>query len=209
MIRQNRLLAATQSFCQQDMLENYLDILDSFYPLSPETRAELAAHISTRKVKRGELILEFGSVCDQIYFVDRGVIRIFYYKEGKEITEWLADEKQFFFSIVSYFEDRPSRLIIEAIEDCDIIQLSREGLESLRRSNLEVANLVIGFYSKSLILSQKRMESLQFESASKRYRNLLSEQPNLVGKVPLQHVASFLGITQETLSRIRASLKVD
>ena len=188
------------------MLIDYFDILDGFYPLSPETKADLARHISTRQVRKGEMILEFGSVCDHIYFVNRGVIRIFYYKEGKEITEWLADEKQFFFSIVSYFEDRPSRLIIEAIEDCEIIQLPKEGLESLKRSNLEVANLIIGFYSTSLILSQKRMESLQFESASKRYQNLLREHPNLVGKVPLQHVASFLGITQETLSRIRASL---
>ncbi len=188
------------------MLKEYFDILDSYYPLSPETKANLVRHISMRQAKKGDMILEFGSVCDHIYFVNRGVIRIFYYKDGKEITEWLADEKQFFFSIVSFFEDRPSRLIIEALEDCEIIQLSKEGLESLKRSNLEVANLIIGFYSTSLILSQKRMESLQFESASKRYQNLLREHPNLVGKVPLQHVASFLGITQETLSRIRASL---
>lgn len=188
------------------MLHEYFNILDSYYPLSPETKADLAGHISTRIVRKGQLILEFGSVCNHIYFVNKGMIRIFYYKDGKEITEWLADEKQFFFSIISYFEDQPSRLIIEAIEDCEIILLSKEGLESLKKSNLEVANLIIRFYSTSLILSQKRMESLQFESASKRYQNLLREQPNLVGKVPLQHVASFLGITQETLSRIRASL---
>jgi hypothetical protein len=86
------------------------------------------------------------------------------------------------------------------------VLLSKKGLESLKRSNLEVANLIIRFYSRSLILSQKRMDSLQFESASKRYLNLLRDQPNLIHKVPLQHVASFLGITQETLSRIRANL---
>jgi len=192
--------------CTVDIREEYLNILDALHPLSPETKAELKKHISIQKVPKGEMILEFGSVCNHIYFVNQGVIRIFYFKEGKEITEWLADEKQFFFSIVSYFEDEPSRLIIEAIEDSEIVLLSKKGLESLKRSNLEVANLIIRFYSRSLILSQKRMDSLQFESASKRYLNLLRDQPNLIHKVPLQHVASFLGITQETLSRIRANL---
>lgn len=190
----------------QSMLEEYLNILETYNPLSPETREALTENISVVKVPKGGSILEYGEVCKHIYFVEKGFIRIFYYKNGKEITEWFADEKQFFFSIISYFEDRPSQLIIEAIEDCEIILLSKEGLETLRKSNLEVSNLIIAFYSLSLILSQKRMESLQFETAAKRYQTLLERQPNILHKVPLQHVASFLGITQETLSRIRANV---
>lgn len=163
-------------------------------------------HITIKKVARGDFILRHGEICRHIYFVNKGFIRIFYYKNGKEITEWFADEKQFFFSIRSYFEAKPSNLIIEAIEDCEIIYLSKEGQDHLRKINLDIANLIIQFYAISLKLSQKRMDSIQFETAAQRYQNLLLVQPKILQKVPLQHVASFLGITQETLSRIRASL---
>jgi len=188
------------------MLTEYLNILDKYYPLSSDTREELKEHISIKNFSKGDMILEFGEICNHLYFVNKGFTRIFYFKNGKEITEWFADEKQFFFSIISYFENKPSQLVIEAIEDCEIIELSKQGLESLRKSNVEIANLIIRFYSRSLILSQKRMESMQFETASMRYQNLLTRQPNILKKVPLQHLASFLGITQETLSRIRANL---
>ena len=188
------------------MLREYLNALDSVSPLSKESKEALSEHISVRKVDRGDFILKFGEICRHIYFVDKGFVRIFYYKDGKDITEWFADEKQFFFSIGSYFQHEPSQLIIEAIEDCEIIQLSKEGQDRLRMSNLEISNLIIGFYTRSLILSQKRMESLHFETASRRYQNLIARQPNILHKVPLQHIASFLGITQETLSRIRASM---
>ena len=94
--------------------------------------------------------------------------------------------------------------IIEAIEDSEIIQLSKEGLDKLRKTNLEVANLMYEWISVSLVLSQKRMDSIQFETAKQRYDSLLKMQPEILNRVPLQHIASFLGITQETLSRIRS-----
>jgi len=188
------------------MLDEYVNILDSYSPLSLESKESLKTCISAKKVSKGDLVLKHNEVCRHIYYVHKGLVRIFYYKNGKDITEWFADEKQFFFSIGSYFGQWPSKLIIEAIEDCVIIQLSKEGQDRLRKTNLEISNLIIAFYTRSLILSQKRMESMQFETSTKRYQNLLSQQPNILQKVPLQHVASFLGITQETLSRIRASL---
>ena len=76
----------------------------------------------------------------------------------------------------------------------------------VRRNNIEVANLMVEWISGSLVLSQKRMNSLQFETAKQRYDNLIKLQPELINKVPLQYIASFLGITQETLSRIRAKI---
>lgn len=187
------------------MFTEYLSILDSYSPLSGNSKEALLEHITLKKYAKGDVILSHGEICRHIYFVHKGFIRIFYFKNGKEITEWFADEKQFFFSIISYFEAKPSNLIIEAIEDCEIIMLSKEGQDKLRKCNLEVSNLIIYFYSLSLMLSQKRMESLQFETAAQRYKNLLIDQPKILQKVPLQYIASFLGITQETLSRIRAN----
>ena len=188
------------------MFTEYLNVLHKASPLSINSKNELLKCISRREINKGELVLKQGETCKHIYFVNKGFIRIFYFKNGKNITEWFANEKQFFFSITSYFEETPSNLVIEATEDSEIILLAKEGLEKLCKTNLEVANLMIALFSTSLILSQQRMESLQFETAKNRYAKLLAEQPEILNKVSLQFVASFLGISQETLSRIRAKV---
>ncbi|MFH6769344.1 Crp/Fnr family transcriptional regulator [Gaetbulibacter aquiaggeris] len=186
------------------MFTEYLNILSKYSPLSENTKSQLEPYISIKNLSKEELLLKHGDVCRHIYYVNKGFIRIFYFKDGKEVTEWLTNDKHFFFSITSYFESSPSHLIIEAIEDSEIIQLSKVGLDKLRKVNLEIANLMIEWISRSLVLSQKRMDSIQFETAKQRYDSLLKMQPEILNRVPLQHIASFLGITQETLSRIRS-----
>ncbi len=186
------------------MFSEYLNILNEVSPLSKESKKELSSYLYSKKIKKGDFLLNYGEVCKDIYFVNKGFLRIFYYKNGKNITEWFTNEKHFCFSINSYFEETPSNLIIEALEDSEIVFLSKEGLEKLRKINIEIANMMIAFFSNSLIFSQKRMESLQFETAKQRYNNLFRDQPEIFNKVPLQYIASFLGITKETLSRIRA-----
>lgn len=186
------------------MFSKYIDILNGVSPLSKESRIELSKYIHLKKVKKGDFLLNHGEICKHIYFVNKGFLRVFYFKNGKNITEWFANEKQFCFSIISYFEEIPSKLVIEAIQNSEIILLSKEGLGKLRKNNIEIANLFSELLAGSLIGSQIRMESLQFESAKQRYNNLLRDQPEILNKVPLQYIATFLGITQETLSRIRS-----
>ncbi len=188
------------------MLTEYLNTLNDISPLSPESKNLLIEHLFIKKINSGDYILKHGEVCKHIYFVNKGFVRIFYYKNGKNITEWFSKEESFFFSIASYFNATGSNLIIETLEDSEIIYLSKSGLEKLRKTNIEIANLIVEFFSRSLIFSQQRMESIQFETAKHRYENLLKEQPGIINKVPLQHLATFLGITQETLSRIRAKV---
>ena len=185
-------------------MEEFKKIITGISPLSDESLAEFLKHCDTVKVKKDGYILKNNKVCKHIFFVKSGFIRIFYYKKGKEITEWLSSEKGFFFSITSYFKQTPSHLVIKCLEDSEIIRIDRKGFTSLISKNLEVANLFIKMLSEALILSQKRMESIQFETAKQRYKNLLKSEPEILQRVPLQHIASFLGITSETLSRIRA-----
>ncbi len=185
------------------MFADYLNRLNEISPLSEDTKGLLSENLQSQEYKKGEYILNFGETCKHIYFVNKGFIRIFYYKNGVDITEWFASEKHFFFSISSYFNETPSKLIIEVIEDSEIIMQSKAGFEKLRKSNIEITNLYIELFSKSLIGSQKRMESIQFETAKERYQSLLVEKPSILKKVPLQFIATFLGITKETLSRIR------
>ncbi|MGB5362054.1 MAG: cyclic nucleotide-binding domain-containing protein, partial [Aureibaculum sp.] len=118
------------------MFAEYLKTLNNVSPLSEESRSQLLPHISLKKIAQSDFLLKNGDTCRHIYYVNRGFIRIFYYKNGKEITEWFGKEKTFFFSITSYFENIPSKLVIEAVEDSEIILLSKEGTEKLRRSNI-------------------------------------------------------------------------
>lgn len=185
------------------MIEDFLIFLDQISALSAETRDILKSHISRREVAKGELILEHGEICKHLYYVESGFTRIFYYKNGKEITEWFAGERDMLFSITSFLKQQPSNLIIEATEDTRLIQFSREVYSSLSKTNIEASNLMMKMFAFSLMLSQERMDSIQFETAEKRYDKLISSQPKIFLKATLQHIASYLGITPETLSRIR------
>lgn len=134
--------------------------------------------------------------------------RIFYYKNGKEITEWIAAEGTFFFSITSFFQRIPGKLIIHTIEQAEVMGIHYNDLQALSASHHEIETLYRKMLAASLILSQQRMESIQFETAEQRYRKLIQQNPEFLLRVPLSYIASFLGVTLETLSRIRSSISL-
>jgi CRP-like cAMP-binding protein len=187
-------------------METYFERLRAMYPLSEAALDLLKPFIAKKHISKGDFILRKDETCRHIYFIDKGFARIFYFKNGKEITEWFAPEKNFCFSISSYFEEKPSHLIIECLEESEVIYLSKEGLDQLCKTHIEISNFFNKMISGALILSQKRMDSIQFETARQRYEKLIKNQPYILQKVPLQYLASFLGITSETLSRIRTQI---
>ncbi|HNE28377.1 MAG TPA: Crp/Fnr family transcriptional regulator [Saprospiraceae bacterium] len=179
--------------------------LDRIYPLPQPARAAFLAAWKNAAFPKGHLLLPEGKVCHHIYFVDRGLVRIFYHKGKNEITEWLTMDGRFFFSITSFFQRAPSRLIIQLLEPSVILTIHHDTLMQLCREHHEVERLFRLMLTNSLLLSQERVDSLQFETARQRYQKLLTAHPGIVQRVPLAYIASFLGITQETLSRIRAA----
>ena len=188
------------------MIDAYLEILDAFSPLQEEARTLIESQISIKDIPKGDFILQEGSVCNHIYFLHSGFARQFYYKNGKEITEWFAASKEFCFSIESYFHQTPSKLMIQTLEDSTVIFLHRDAYMELSKIQSDLSQLAIKMFAESLVFSQRRMEHVLFESAKDRYVHLLETKPNIIQKVPLAYIASFLGITQETLSRIRGQL---
>lgn len=150
-------------------------------------------------------LLKENTVSDYFYFIEKGVARIFYHKNGKEITEWLALDEQFFLSITSFFQRTPSHLTIHTIEPSLVYGIHHDDFMALADKYHDVERLLRRMVTGSLILSQIRMDSIQFESAQQRYEKLLQNTPKIVQRVPLTYIASFLGITLETLSRIRSA----
>ncbi|MCU0394448.1 MAG: Crp/Fnr family transcriptional regulator [Chitinophagaceae bacterium] len=170
----------------------------------PATQAQEFLHQWQRwEVSRDQLILREHQVADYFWYLERGAVRIFYRKHHREVTEWLALDDQFFLSITSFFERMPSRLLIHTLEPSVIRGIHYNVFMQMADRYHEVEKLLRKMVTSSLILSQQRMESIQFETAQQRYQRILAQSPNIIHRVPGLYIASFLGITKETLSRIR------
>lgn len=175
-------------------------------PLSPVTWGKLADILVRRELAKGDLFLREGEVCRYFSMVARGMIRLFYSKGGRDLTEHFSYERGVFVSLESFFRGTPSHLIIEALEPTVVYSLPRESLHALGRENREIEQMYIKLLENSLIESQQKADACRFETARERYHRLATEHPEVVKRAPLIHIASRLGMTPETLSRIRAGL---
>lgn len=187
-------------------MQDFIDQINRILPLSAESRQVFLAKWQTMTVPKDHFLLREHTISHYLYFTQKGIARIYYYKNDKEITEWFALDKTFFFSIISFFQRQPGTLIIQTIEPADIMYIHYDDLMALCDENHEIEKLFRLMITQSLIMSQHRVDSLQFETAHQRYEKLLSHNPTVVQRIPLSYIASFLGITQETLSRIRSQL---
>jgi CRP-like cAMP-binding protein len=174
-------------------------------PLSKESMEKFLSAWKHWSATKDYFLLREHTVSDYIYFIEKGAARIFYHKNEKEITEWIATDQQFFLSITSFFQRTPSHLIIHTIEPSEVYGIHHDDFMKLADQHHEIERLLRKMVTGSLILSQIRMDSIQFETAQQRYERLLKTSPQIIQRVPLSYIASFLGVTLETLSRIRSA----
>lgn len=161
------------------------------------------------KFAKGDMILKEGEVCRCIYFIDKGLVRQFYIKHGKEVTEHLGDDHSVFMCIESLFKEVPTQLQVEALEPCMIYALPKNRLERVALHNVNIQILYRKILEESLILSQVHADLVRFETAQDRYRRMCKLYPQVVLRAPLLFIASYLQMTPETLSRVRASTLLD
>lgn len=190
-------------------MENSLafsNYIDSVYRLSEAAKTELEKVCSTLTFKKNELIQPIGHTCKTIYFLQKGIARIFYYKDGVDITEYFAFEGGIVARAESLFAGEPSQKAIEVLEDSEVLAIDVPKLYQLYDEFHEIERLFRLIFEKAHVETIHRIESLQFHSAEDRYLNLLTTQKNIIQRVPLKYIASYLGITQVSLSRIRAKV---
>ena len=157
------------------------------------------------KFAKGEMILKEGEVCENIYYIDKGLVRQFYFKNGKEVTEHLGEDRTIFMCIESLFKEIPSHLQVEALEPSMVYALPKHRLESVALHNVNIQILYRKILEESLILSQVHADLVRFETAGDRYKKMFKLMPQVVLRAPLVYIASYLQMTPETLSRVRAS----
>ncbi len=153
---------------------------------------------------KNEYLLTEGKICRNLYFLQRGALRGYYNLDGKEITHWFAFENDFVTSFHSYITEQPAVENIQMLEGSILWAISKENLTKLMNQFHELEKLVRIVYEKYYLRLEDRFVNAQFKSATERYQNLLLQTPHIVERVPLGHIASYLGISQETLSRIRS-----
>ena len=161
------------------------------------------------KYAKGETILNDGDVCRYIYWIVKGLVRQYYFKNGKELTEYMAAENTICMSIESLFREAPSHQIIHALEPTVIFALPMKDLEAVAMKSVNSQMLYRKILEESLIISQHHADMLRFESAQDRYRRLVKESPQLILRAPLVYIASYLQMTPETLSRVRNSVLIE
>ena len=157
------------------------------------------------KFSKGEMILREGEVCNHIYFIEQGLIRQFYYKNGKEVTEHLGEDHTIFMCIESLFKEEPTRLQVEALEPTIVYAMPKQELELVALHHVNIQMMYRKILEESLIISQIHADLVRFESAQSRYKKMCKLNPQVILRAPLVYIANYLQMTPETLSRVRAA----
>jgi len=157
------------------------------------------------KFAKGQMILSEGEICKHVYYIERGLIRQFYFKNGKQITEHLGEDRSIFMCIESLFREEATKLQVEAIEPTTVYALPKLRLEQVALHNVNIQILYRKILEESLIISQVHADLVRFETAQDRYKKMCKLSPQVILRAPLVYIASYLQMTPETLSRVRAA----
>jgi CRP-like cAMP-binding protein len=146
------------------------------------------------------------TICNYLYFIESGLTRTYYFKDGKDVTDWISDENSFACSIISFINRKPDRRAIELLEPSVLLALHYNDLQDLCARYHDIESLFRQLVSFGLVQLQQKFDDLHFSTALQRYQTLMAVHPTFIQRVPLGMIASYLGITQETLSRIRSQI---
>lgn len=184
--------------------EKIVNVIGEIYsPLTKECQQEFIAHSKIGTFKRGEIVVSEGQLSKKAYLIARGCARAYYIKDGKDISDWFTFENQFMAPIVSFFSDKPSPHYVEFVEDSTVLEFSKDVMDELAKKHHDFERFISKVVTETMLGLCERLYTVQFNRADERYNHLLSIYPNITNRIPLTHIASYLGITLETLSRIR------
>jgi CRP-like cAMP-binding protein len=175
-------------------------------PIEPEAVDAMMDILSPREVSKGELIWSAGDVCRHILFINKGALRYFYYKDGKEVNGQFFFENAFFTHYYSFISREPMDFSAEALEDSSLILMSRSGIFDLydRFKSFERLGRLIA--EQNFIALHQTRVNLHTKTPEELYLDILQNRPKVVDRVPLYMIASYIGITPEHLSRIRRKI---
>jgi CRP-like cAMP-binding protein len=168
---------------------------------------QLATFLFIKKVKKKEIILREGQINNKIYYVQKGLLRVYRIHDGREINTWFVTEGEFINSVPSFYYETPSSEYIEAIEECEVLEIKKSTYNMMIKNNLKLALFVIDQLYVNLCEYHDQCQSLRFLTAEKKYEFLKTKKPEILDRLSQKHMASFLGIETTYLSKIIANYK--
>ena len=164
---------------------------------------KISSFFEPLQLKKNDYFLKEGKKSDQLAFVQSGILREFFVKEDKEITKWISTQGYFVVDLAGFLFGQPARWNIQAITDCELYVISRKHYNELNTTVQKWPEIEKLFLAKCFSILEDRVVTLIALSAEDRYHHLFNFNPDLFNQVPLQYIASMLGMTPETCSRIR------
>ncbi|GAB3517567.1 Crp/Fnr family transcriptional regulator [Emticicia fontis] len=161
-----------------------------------------------KAIKKDEYYHEAGKIPREVIFLTEGIMRVCYYNnKGDEITKYFIDENNFLADINSYNQEIPSTEYIQAITDCSYFVLTKSAMKDLSMTIIQWDAIVAKITAKGLADKVNKISMMMAEDATERYLSFLEKFPKLANRIPLSYLASYLGITQSSLSRIRKNIR--
>jgi CRP-like cAMP-binding protein len=185
------------------LFQPFLDHFSKNLPLSDQTKVEIGRHLEILNLNKRHLLIQENQRHDFAYFVIKGAVRSFYLKDGIEVNTWFALENDMVGSLQN-FNDKPSRETMELVENSTLIAINIKKIKPLMLSNIQIANFINAIIEEYALFLEDKFYFSQMMNSIDKYLTLVDKQPQLLQRIPLTYIASFLGITRETLSRLRA-----
>lgn len=186
---------------------NINDIINSIYRLPQTSLDTLIASISEVEYPKRFHLHRENKKETKSYFIKKGIVRAYAHKDDKEITFWFGQDGDLIFPLQTLFAGLGEYATVELLEDCVLYEIDLERLQDLYQNDIHIANWGRRYAECACIKSEKLFIARQFKTSSERYRELINEYPDIIQRVQLGIIASYLGISQVNLSRIRARIK--
>jgi CRP/FNR family transcriptional regulator, anaerobic regulatory protein len=184
-------------------METILAVLNGIYPLSTGLREHLVKILDVKTIKRKDYLLQAGKTCDEICFIESGLLKSFYLEDGKEVNKWFMKEGDIAIAVQSFFKQIGSIEFIQAIEDTTIQFIRYKDLQYIYAHFQEFNFIGRIITEKYYCLLDERMDAIKNHTAWFRYQYMIKNYPELVKRVPAKDLASYLGMEKEHLSAIK------
>ncbi|WP_442846120.1 Crp/Fnr family transcriptional regulator [Leeuwenhoekiella sp. H156] len=189
-------------------METLINYLLQFGHLNQQQIDLIKSKAVTKKIKKDTYYQEAGKIPREVIFLTEGILRICYYNnKGEDITKYFIDENHFVVDINSYNQGIPSSEYVQAITDCEYSVLSKEAMLELSMTIITWDKIIAKITAKGLSDKLNKISPMMAEDATERYLKFLDNFPTLANRIPLSYLASYLGITQSSLSRIRKNIR--
>jgi CRP-like cAMP-binding protein len=179
--------------------------ISKYVALSDVELEDITSKFKSKLVKKNDYLLRQGDTCKDLVFVQKGCLRLYYLKDDIEVSVWFAFQHSSAIEIYSFISGNASNYFLQAIEDSEILYLQKASLNRLYQHQPKMQEMMRNFWEDVILNLVNRFTALQTDSAEKRYLDLL-EKPDYFATIPQKYLASFIGVTPTSLSRIRKQI---